>query len=612
MILPRKISGHGPIQYPLYLFFVMTVLIGIFLINGYFEIQRTRSQLFNILETEALVVIKGLEKNSGNWLAVFFQNRLPSSAVTIEGSEDVLGVEDLLIERLINLALQLDQEASHKSFDPRSLKNRIGPMGLSQIYFLNSGPKDFALPLLPEPLRNRPPFFQKVLTGKTRLAVFRGEGPLRQTLPLAVAVARRHGHGAILILLSSEEYIALGQQIIIQGFLEDFSGKGNIAYLRVEGSSGKIIAQTGEALLADSDPTSLRKQVRSGDPGLFWIKGKKGEFLEIVRSFRPAGKDLGRVRLGLSLKEVNPILDQGRRTIILTSMVLFAAGLMGLFFIFRFQGRHLRKLRDMEEQIRLKEELSAMGQLAAGVAHEIKNPLNAIGLVVQRLQQEFRWPLLEEQKEYERFTQIVRNEIARVNQIIGQFLMMAKPPEIKMEEQSIFEILDYVLEVMEEEFRSKGIRIIKKWEAQVPLIRCDRFQLTQAFLNIFNNALEAMPGGGDILLTVKMVRGSEFGVRSERKPISKRITGHSEHRKGFIQISVADTGKGIPREGLKKILAPYYTTKEKGVGLGLVITQKIIQAHEGTLEVQSQENQGTTVTIGLPLFLSRGPEDSSG
>ncbi len=75
---------------------------------------------------------------------------------------------------------------------------------------------------------------------------------------------------------------------------------------------------------------------------------------------------------------------------------------------------------------------------------------------------------------------------------------------------------------------------------------------------------------------------------------------------------MADTGKGIPREGLKKILAPYYTTKEKGVGLGLVITQKIIQAHEGTLEVQSQENQGTTVTIGLPLFLSRGPEDSSG
>ncbi len=589
----------------------MTVLIGIFLINGYFEIQRTRSQLFNILETEALVVIKGLEKNSGNWLAVFFQNRLPSSAVTIEGSEDVLSVEDLLIERLINLALQLDQESSQKPFDPQSLKNRIGSMGLSQIYFLNPGSKESTLSLLPEPLKNRVPFFQKVLTGKTRLAVFRGEGPLRHTLPLAVAVARRQGRGAILILLSAEEYIALGQQIIIQGFLEDFSGKGNIAYLRVEGPSGKIIAQTGEAFLADPEPSIRRIQVRSGDPGLFWIKGKKGDFLEIVRSFRPAGRDLGWVRLGLSLKEVNPILDQGRRTVILTSMVLFVSGLIGLFFIFRFQGRHLRKLRDMEEQIRLKEELSAMGQLAAGVAHEIKNPLNAIGLVVQRLQQEFRWPVLEEQKEYERFTQIVRNEIARVNQIIGQFLMMAKPPEIKLEEQSIFEILDYVLEVMKEEFRSRGIRIIKQWEEQVPLIRCDRFQLTQAFLNIINNALEAMPGGGDIRLTVNQVRSSEFGIRSGKRKGLKLKTQHSELYRDFLEISVADTGKGIPREGLKKIWAPYYTTKEKGVGLGLVITQKIVQAHEGTLEIQSHENQGTTVTIRLPFFLSRGLEASS-
>ena len=98
----------------------------------------------------------------------------------------------------------------------------------------------------------------------------------------------------------------------------------------------------------------------------------------------------------------------------------------------------------------------------------------------------------------------------------------------------------------------------------------------------------------------------------ERKPITKGMTRHSELQRDFLEISVADTGKGIPREGLKKILAPYYTTKEKGVGLGLVITQKIVQAHEGTLEVQSHENQGTTVTIRLPLFLSRSQEAPSG
>ena len=121
-----------------------------------------------------------------------------------------------------------------------------------------------------------------------------------------------------------------------------------------------------------------------------------------------------------------------------------------------------------------------------------------------------------------------------------------------------------------------------------------------------------MPGGGDILLTVNRVRSSEFGVRSGRRTGLKLKTQHSELYRDFLEISVADTGKGIPREGLKKILAPYYTTKEKGVGLGLVITQKIIQAHEGTLGVQSHENQGTTVTIRLPLFLSRSSEALSG
>lgn len=582
----------------------MTVLIGLLIINGYFEIQRTRSQLFNILETEALLVIKGLEKNSGNLMAALSQDHSPlTTPGSVEGSEDSLGIEDLLIERLINLALQLDQEAAQKFLDPLSLKNRIGRLGLTQIYFLKTGTEDSTWNQIPGLLKTPVPFFHKVLTGKARLAVFRGEGPLHQSLPLAVAVARRFDQGAILIGLSFDEYVFLSRQIIIQGFLEDFSGKGNIVYLRVEGPDGKIIAQTGDGSFADPKATLQRKEIRSGDPGLIWVKGRSGEFLEIVRTFRPSGKDMGRIRLGLSLKEVNPILEQAGRHIIIMSLILLGLGMISLFFIFRLQGRHLQKMREMEERIRLKEELSAMGQLAAGVAHEIKNPLNAISLVVQRLQQEFKWPILEEQKEYERFTQIVRNEIARVNTIIGQFLMMAKPPEIKLEDQALIDIVHYVLEVMEEEFRSKGIRISQKWEGPIPSIRCDRFQLTQAFLNIITNAVEAMPDGGEIRLTVKQVRSGEFGVRSEKRAGSKLITQYSELKRDFVEISVADTGKGIPPEGLSKILAPYYTTKEKGVGLGLAITQKIVQAHEGILEVRSLENKGTTVIIRLPVSL---------
>jgi signal transduction histidine kinase len=610
----KRFSSQKSFSYPFYLFSVMMVLLGILIINGYFEIKRTRSHLFNILETEALLFIKGLEKNSGNLMSGLSQDHppLPGQGV-IEGSEDSLSIEDMLIERLINLALQLDQDFAREKENPHSLADRLPRTGLSKVYFLkpNAAPDTWAG--LPQALKTGVPFFQKVLSGKTRLAVFRGEGPLRQTLPLALAVARPFGRGTILIQLSLEEYVFLSRQIIIQNFLEDFSGKGNITYLRVVDPAGKVIAQTGEKFFQNSAENPERIAIRNSS--LFWIKGNQGDFLEVVRPFRPGGKDLGFVRLGLSLKEINPILDQSRRNIILVGVVLLGLGMISLFFVFRLQGRHLQKMKEMEKEIRLKEELSAMGQLAAGVAHEIKNPLNAISLVVQRLEKEFVWDKPEEQKEYDRFTRIVREEIARVNRIIGDFLMMAKPLDTKLENQAVIDILEYVLEIMEEEFRQKHVRVVKEWDREIPLIRCDRFQLTQAFINIFNNALEAMPEGGKLRVTGKTVqrsafgdrktqfgdRGSEFRVRSEKTPLPKLTYQNTELSGDFLEIAVSDSGKGIPPEDITKIFAPYYTTKERGVGLGLAITQRMILAHEGSLEVQSHKNQGTTVIIRLPL-----------
>jgi hypothetical protein len=128
--------GQKSFNYPFYLFAVLMVLIGILIVNGYFEIQRTRSQLFNILENEALVVIKGLEQNSGNMIAGLSPDHPPLSGLGIvEGSEDTLNIEDLLIERLINLALQMDQEAVQKKDDPQFLKDRMERSGLKQIFF---------------------------------------------------------------------------------------------------------------------------------------------------------------------------------------------------------------------------------------------------------------------------------------------------------------------------------------------------------------------------------------------------------------------------------------------------------------------------------------------
>jgi len=589
-----------PDRFPYYLFLVLLVLMALLILNGYIEIQRTRSRLFRILETEALLVIKGIEKNAGNLIGAFSPDRSSlSGSGSGELSDEILGIEDLLIERLINLALRMDQEAAPKNDLSPLLKER--PDIPRDVFFIKAGPASSSRPDLPGPLRTKPPFYEDVLSGKTRLAVYRGEGPQRQIVPLAVAVGRRTTPGMILISLRPDEYLDLGRRIIIQGYLDEYSGKGNVVYLKVEDQSGKITAQQGnEALSAQG--LRFKKMIRPGDPGLIWREGQSEDFLEIIRPFRPVDSELGQIRLGMSLKEINPIIEQARRTTLLTIFILLTLGMISIFIIFRLQGRHFKKMRELENQIRLQEELSAMGQLAAGVAHEIKNPLNAISLVVQRLQQEFHPPNPEERKEYDRFTGIVRNEISRVNRIIADFLMVAKPLEMRLEDCSVIEIINYVLEVLGEEFRRKNIRTIPEWEDPLPLVRSDRFQLTQVFINILNNAQEAMPeDGGEIHLQIRVLRNSGTGVRSEKRSGMKLTSPYLESTGDFLEIGVIDSGKGIPPDELKRIFAHYYTTKEKGVGLGLAITQKIISAHGGTLGISSRPGQGTTVTIRLPL-----------
>jgi signal transduction histidine kinase len=297
----------------------------------------------------------------------------------------------------------------------------------------------------------------------------------------------------------------------------------------------------------------------------------------MTRPLVQAGPSGGVARIGLSLKEITPLLYQSRKHVLFMTGILLALGMAGLFLIFKAQGRQFRRIREMEEQMRLQEELSSMGKLAAGVAHEIKNPLNAIGLVVQRLQKEFVWEDPQIQQDYDRFTRIVRDEISRVNRIIEQFLFVARPYRAEPEEQSLGEILDYVLALMEAEFQDKKIILKRTGEPRPFRIRGDRFQLTQALINIVNNAIEAMPRGGTL--------GVEIGEAVDPP--------------GF-EIRIRDSGPGIAPENRKHLFAHYFTTKEKGVGLGLAITRKIIEGHGGTVDLESVPGQGTTVRLRLP------------
>lgn len=226
-----------------------------------------------------------------------------------------------------------------------------------------------------------------------------------------------------------------------------------------------------------------------------------------------------------------------------------------------------------EEILNRQDKLAAVGQLAAGVAHEIRNPLTSM-----KGYAEF---LLEDEKDEQRreFMEIILDEINRVNHIVEDFMVLAKPKAVDLEEKNIIPIIQNVLSLLEFDARKKKVRMHFNANKDIVQIECDEDRLKQVFLNFIKNGIEAMPNGGDISVGVNVTESQ-------------------------VQISIQDTGVGIPEDKLKKIGEPFYTTKKNGNGLGLMVSYKIIESHNGTVYIESELNKGTTFNIVLPAHIA--------
>jgi len=221
------------------------------------------------------------------------------------------------------------------------------------------------------------------------------------------------------------------------------------------------------------------------------------------------------------------------------------------------------------------ERLSSMGQLAAGVAHEIRNPLNAVSLAVQRIQREYAPQQAENCEEFQDLIRTVRQEIRRLDTTIEDFLSLSRAGRLALRPVAIVELLKSILLLVRAEADSKGIRIETSWEDLGAAAVMDENRMRQALLNLIKNAFESITGPGSLAVSVK---------------------GRSQNRVG---IEIADTGAGISPGDLELIFSPDYTTKEKGLGLGLSIALQIIRAHDGELQVHSEPGRGTTFEILL-------------
>jgi PAS domain S-box-containing protein len=234
-------------------------------------------------------------------------------------------------------------------------------------------------------------------------------------------------------------------------------------------------------------------------------------------------------------------------------------------------GKDITKLKFTEEALKRTEMLSVVGQLAAGVAHEIKNPVTVLSGFVQLMRQS------DEAESHQYYYEIMQSELKRILQITNEFLVLGKQQTYTLVRKKIGLIIKEVVLLLKAEAEKNGVHIILKAMDNIPPISCNPDQLKQVFINIIKNSIEAMPNGGSLWIDIR--------VEGDRSVIIETI----------------DEGYGMTKETLAKIGTPFYTTKQEGTGLGMMVSHKIIESHHGKITIESEVNVGTKIKIEFPI-----------
>ncbi|MCK5235794.1 MAG: PAS domain S-box protein [Deltaproteobacteria bacterium] len=246
----------------------------------------------------------------------------------------------------------------------------------------------------------------------------------------------------------------------------------------------------------------------------------------------------------------------------------------------------LTGIKAMEEQLRRDEKLKGLGELAASIAHEIRNPLASISGSIQVLKKD-----LDLEGDSRHLMEIVVRETERLNALITDFLLFAKPAKGNRDPINVKDVIEEALRVFSHSPEAMGLDVRNNVRDDI-IVLADRRQMSQVFWNLFVNAASAMPDGGILTVEAKSGRVEDFMITSDED-----LPGSS----GVVIITVSDTGGGIAAEDLQRIFDPFYSTRESGTGLGLSLVHRMIESHGGSIEVTSTIGKGTVFNVSLPL-----------
>ncbi|MBW1825216.1 MAG: GHKL domain-containing protein [Deltaproteobacteria bacterium] len=370
------------------------------------------------------------------------------------------------------------------------------------------------------------------------------------------------------------------------------NNESHVSYIQLVNNSGEEVLHAGYVPpLSSSCYNNIMFSLKNDQEVTHTYEDqKRGDIIfEIIEPIEPTeehikGKTLGALRLGLLLDKVRSQISFNRKShfynLSIFIVTILIVGIIAFYFLIARNNYLLTTsaLKDAEEKNKIimekmkqTERLSTLGEFSAYIAHEIKNPLASIKNFTQLLPAEYGDPNFRKE-----FIELVTREVNRINKIVNGLLDYARPRKVELLKTNIPELVDETLSSLNANFDEHHITIKKNYN-QIPPIEIDPEQIRQVLLNLILNAVEAMPDGGTIEVTIQEIEREE------------------------VEIKVSDTGCGISDEKLKEIFNPFVTTKEGGTGLGLSIVQRIVNEHGGRIEVESKKKRGTQFKLFLPI-----------
>jgi len=396
----------------------------------------------------------------------------------------------------------------------------------------------------------------------------------QQQKPYLYSFNRQNKPGTIEIRYTENKLQDIKFSIGLQIFIASLENRSIIQYITFLNDRLKVIADSDPTQVGEIDEKREYQDALEADASYFFLNNDN---MEVIQPLFFNNNVRGVFKISFPTTEIERIYRTTVKNTLIFSGWFMLLAIITSIVMLKFHQIYTKKLASMEKQVQENKMLSSMANMAAGVAHEVRNPLNSISMIIQRLQLEFTPKNDADIDEYITFTALMKNEVDRINKIITEFLGLSKPFDLKRSKFRVSDFLDDTINLFIAEASKKGVKLELTDKLKNISFNGDQDKLTQVIVNLIKNAIDAIDRDGIIA-----------------------VTSSIEKKQNWL-ITIEDSGIGIPRKKLDHIFDIYFTTKQNGTGLGLYISRKIILAHNGKILFSKSSHGGTKVSVRLPF-----------